>query len=125
MSQYFLNSFRSFEKNINVKVDVFNYATKSDIKNISHVDTLSFALKTNLANLKTEVDKLDVDKLVSIPADLSELSNVIKNFVKNTLYDKLAAKVSNIDTNDFALKTTYQTDNTEIENKIPDTSGLV
>ena len=125
MSQYFLNSFRSFEKNINVKVDLFNYATKSDIKNISHVDTLSFALKTNLANLKTEVDKLDVDKLVSIPADLSELSNVIKNFVKNTLYDKLAAKVSNIDTNDFALKTTYQTDNTEIENKIPDTSGLV
>ena len=56
---------------------------------------------------------------------MSELSNVIKNFVKNTLYDKLAAKVSNIDTNDFALKTTYQTDNTEIENKIPDTSGLV
>ena len=81
MSQYFLNSFRSFEKNINVKVDLFNYATKSDIKNISHVDTLSFALKTNLANLKTEVDRLDIEKLVHVSVDLSKLSDIVKNDV--------------------------------------------
>ena len=69
MSKYFPKSFRSFGKNINVKVDLSNYATKTDIKNISHVDTSSFALETNLANLKTEVDKLDIDKLVPVPVD--------------------------------------------------------
>ena len=64
---------------INVKVDLSNYATKTDIKNISHVDTSSFALKTNLANLKTKVDKLDSDKLVPVPVDLSKLSDLVKN----------------------------------------------
>ena len=74
-----------------------NYATKADIKNISHVDTSSFALKTNLANLKTEVDKLDIDKLAPVPADLSKLSDVAKNdVVKTTVYDKLVAKVNAI-----------------------------
>ena len=81
MSQYFPKSFRSFGRNVNVKVDLSNYATKTDIKDISHADTLSFALKTNLANLKTEVDNLDIDKLVSIPGDLSKLGNVLKNGV--------------------------------------------
>ena len=57
MSKYFSKSFRSFGRNINAKVDLSNYATKTDIKNISHDDTSSFALKTNLVNLKTEVDK--------------------------------------------------------------------
>ena len=66
-----------------------NYATKTDIKNISHVDTSSFALKTNLASLKTEVDKLGIGKVVPISADLTKLSNVVKNdVVKKTLYDK-------------------------------------
>ena len=73
MSQYFPKLFRSFERNINVKVDLSNYATKTDIKNILHVDTSSFARKTNLASLKTEVDKLDIDKLVPVPVDLSKL----------------------------------------------------
>ena len=63
MSQYFPKPFRSFGRNINVKVDLSNYSTKADIKNISHVDTSCFALKTNLANLKSEVDKLDINKL--------------------------------------------------------------
>ena len=63
MRKYFPKSFRSFGRNINVKVDLFNYATKTDLKNVTHVDTSSFALKTNLASLKTEVDKLDIDKL--------------------------------------------------------------
>ena len=81
MSQYFPKTFKSFEGNINVKVDLSNYATKSDIKNISHVDTSGFALKTNLASLKTEVDKLDIDKLVPVLVDLSKLSDVVKNYV--------------------------------------------
>ena len=83
MSQYFPKPFRSFGANINVKIDFSNYATKSDIKKISHVDTSSFALKTNLACLKTEVDKLDIDKLVPVPVDLNKLSDVVKkDFVK-------------------------------------------
>ena len=70
--------YEAFGRYINVKVDLSNYATKADIKNISHVDTSSFALKINLANLKTEVDKLDIDKLVPVPTDLSKLSTVVK-----------------------------------------------
>ena len=102
-----------------------NYETKADIKNISH-DTSSFALKTNLVNLKTGVDKLDIDKLVPVPVDLSKLSDVVKNNVaKKDVYDKLVAKVNNIDTSAFVLKTKYDTDKLELENKIPGTSGLV
>ena len=67
MSQYFPKPFKSFGGNINVKVDLSNYATKPDLKIVAHVDTSSFALKTDLANLKTEVDKLDIDKLVLVP----------------------------------------------------------
>ena len=97
MSQYFPKPFRSFGGNINVKVDLSNYATKTDLKNVTHVDTSSFALKTHLASLKTEVDKLDINKLVPVPADLSKLSDVNKNdVVKKTVNDKLVAKVNNI-----------------------------
>ena len=81
MSQYFPKPYEPFGGVINVKVDLSNYATKSDIKNISHVDTSSFALKTNLTSLKTEVDKLHIDKLVTLPVDLSKLSDVVKNDV--------------------------------------------
>ena len=77
MIQYFPMPFRGFGGNINVKVDLSNYATKSDLKNVTHVDTSSFALKTNLASLKTEVDKLDIDKLATVPVDLSKLSDVV------------------------------------------------
>ena len=126
MSQYFPKRFRSFGRNMNVKVNLSNYATKTDLKNISHVDTSSFALKTNLASLKTEVDKLDIGKLVPVPADLSKLSDVVKNDVaKKPLYDKLAATVNNIDTNTFVLKTKYQTDKVELEKKIPDITDFV
>ena len=126
MSQYFPKPYEPFGGDINVKVDLSNYATKADIKNISHVDTSSFALNTNLANLKTEVDKLDIDKLVPILADLSKLSDVVKNdVVKKDVYDKLVTKVTNMDTNVFVLKTKYDTDKSELENKIPDTTGFV
>ena len=126
MSQYFPKPFRSFGGNINVKVDLLNYATKFDLKNVAHVDTSSFALKTNLASLKIEVDKLDIDKLVLVPVDLSKLSDAVKNYVvKNAVYDKLVAKVNNIDTSGFVLKTKYQTDKSELENKIPGAIDLV
>ena len=96
MSEYFPKSFRNFGRNINVKVDLSNYATKADIKNISQIDTSSFVLKSNLASLKTGVDKLDIDKLVPVPVDLSKLSNAVKNeVVKKYVYDKLVAKVNN------------------------------
>ena len=125
MSEYFPKP-SSHEENIKVKTDLTNYATKEDVKNISHLDTSSFALKPNLSSLKTEVDKLDIDKFVPIPNDLSKLSNVVKNdVVKKTDHNKLVAKVDNIDTNDFVLKTKYSTDKGELENKIPDSSGLV
>ena len=85
MSEYFPKSFISFGRNINVKVDLSNYATKTDIKNISHVDTC-ISLKTNLANLKTEVDNLDIDRLAPVPTDLSKLSNVVKDDVVKKLH---------------------------------------
>ena len=110
MRQYFPKPYEPFGGDINVKVDLSNYATKADIKNISHVDTSRFALKTNLANLKTEVDKLDIDKLVPVPVDLSKLSDVAKNdILKKAEYDKLVSKVNNIDTSKFVLKTKYDT----------------
>ena len=126
MQTYFPKPFNlNFGDSIKVKIDLNNYATKTDIKNISDADTSSFAPKANLANLKAEVDKLDVDKLVPIPVDLSKLSDVVKNdVVKKTVYNKLIAKVDNIDTSDFVLKTKYNTDKTELEKEIPDTSGL-
>ena len=80
MSQYF--STPSSHKENKVQIDLSNYATKKDIKDITHVDTSNFALKTNLSSLKTEVDKLDIDKLATVPVDLSKLSNVVKNVVK-------------------------------------------
>ena len=83
-------------------------------------------LKTNLASLKAEDDKLDIDKLVPVPVDLSKISDAVKNdVVKKGVYDKLVAKVDNIDTSGFVLKTKYDTDKSELENKVPDTGGLV
>ena len=125
MSQYFPKLYEPFGGDINVRVDLPNYATKTDIKNISHIDTSSFALKSNLASLKTEVDKLDIDKLVPVPVDLSKLSDLVKNVVKKTAYDKLVAEVNSIDTSGFVLKAKYDRGNSEIENKISDTSRLV
>ena len=126
MSQYFSKPYEPFGEDINVKTDLSNYVTKADIKNVSHVDTSSFALKTNLANLKTKVDKLDIDKLVPLPVDLSKLSDVVKNnVVKKGVYGKLVTKVNDIDTSGFVLRTKYDTDKSEWENKIADTSDLV
>ena len=126
MSRFLPKPFRSFGRNIKVKVDLSNYATKADIKNISHVDTSSFALKRNLTNLKIEVDKLDIDKLVPVPVDLSKLSDVVKSdVVKKTVYDKSVGKVNSIHTIRFILKTKYGTDKSELEKKVPNLTDLV
>ena len=89
MSQYFPKPYEPFGGDIIVKVDLSNYATKMYLKNASHVDVSSFALKSNLASLKTEVDKIDADKLKTVPVDLAKLSNVVKNdVVKKIEYNK-------------------------------------
>ena len=120
MSQYFPKPYEPFGGDSNVKVDISNYATKTDLKNVTHVDVSSFALKSNLASLKTKVDKLDIDKFAPVPVDLTKLSDVIKNdVVKKTVYDKLVAKVNTIDTG-FVFKTTHDTDKSDLEKKISD-----
>ena len=109
MSQNFPKPYGPFGGDINVKVDLSNYATKTNFKKLLHLDVSSFALKSNLASLKTEVDKSGIDKLVSIPVDLSKLSDVVKNdVVKKTEYNKLVTKVDNIDTTNFVKKSKYE-----------------
>ena len=133
MSQYFPKPYGPFKGKINVKVDLSNYATKTDLKNISHIDVSSYALKSNLASLKTEVDKLDIDKLTPVPSDLAKLSNVVEHrVVKKTEYDKLVNKVNGIDTTNFVSRTKYEKDGSDFEDKInkvdkkiPDVGDLI
>ena len=132
MSQYF-PPYRSSRGDIKVELDLSNYATKTDLKNVTHVDVSSFAPKTILASLKTEVDKIDADKLKTVPVDLAKLSNVVKNdVVKKTEYNSLKTKVDSIDTTNFVLKAKYEKDGSDfkdkiskIDKKIPDVSHLV
>ena len=152
MSTYY-PPYKSSSNNIKVELDLSNYATKNDLKNITHVDLSSFASKTNLPALKIEVDKIDADKLKTTPVDLAKLTNAVQNdLVKKTDYntkvtstetqiagltkntvDNLAdiTKLKAIDTNNFVLKTKLASDVTNLENKIntvakkiPDISGL-
>ena len=124
MSQYFIQ-YGSSGRNIKVKLDLSNYATKTDLKNITHVDVSSFASKANLATLKSEVDKLDIDKLTPVPNDFAKLSNVVKNdVVKKTEYNKLVPEVDNIDTTGFVWKTKYDAVNLKIEKIIKQGSGV-
>ena len=133
MSKYFPKRYKPFGRDINVKVDLSNYATKTDLKNVSHVDVSSFALKLNLASLKTEVDQIDADKLKAVPVDLAKLSNLVKNdVVKKTEYNKLVTKVDNIDTTNFVKKNKYEKEGSDFEDKInkidkklPDVTSLV
>ena len=118
MSEYFPTS-RRFRKDIKVKLDLSNYGTKIDLKNVTHVDVSSFASKTNLASLKTEVDKINADKLKTVPVDLAKLSNVVKNdIVKKAEYNNFKTKVDSIDTTNFVLKTIYEKDGSDFEDKI-------
>ena len=123
MSQYFPKPYAAFSGDIKVKVDLSNYATKADIKYISHVDTSSFALKTNLATLKTGVDKLDIHKWKPFPDDLGKLSKMVENdIVKEADYHAKTTEIENKipDTSNLATKASSNT----VKNKIPDTSGL-
>ena len=121
MSQYF-PPYRSSSHNVKVELDLSNCATKDEVKNITHVDVSSYATKTNLAALKTEVDKIDTDKLKTVPDDLAKLSNVVKNeVVKKTDFsaDNYVTRTKfSIDTNSLDDKID------KVEKKIPDVSGL-
>ena len=133
MSQYFPKPYEPFGGDINGEVDLSNYAAKTDLKNVSHIDVSSFVLKSNLASLTTEIDKIDAVKLKTIRVDLAKLSNVVKNDVaKKFEYNKLVTKVDNIDTTNFVKKTKYEKDGTDFEDKInkidkkiPDITSLV
>ena len=115
MSNYFRRRYKHFDGDISVKVDLSNYATKTDLKNVSRVDVSSFAV----ASLKTEVDKIDADKLKTLLVDLAKLSNVVKNdVIKKTEYDKLVAKVNGIDNTNFVSKTKYKKNGSDFEEKI-------
>ena len=138
MSSQYYPQYKSFSNNI--KVELTNYVTKTDLKNIMHTDVSSFASKTNLAALKTEVDKIDVDKLKTVPTDLAKLTNAVENdLVKKTDYntkvtsiesqiagvskntvDNLAdmTKLKAVDASNFVLKTKLASDVTTLENKI-------
>ena len=116
MSNYFRRRYKRFDGDISAKGDLSNYATKTDLKNVSHVDVSSLALKSHLASLKTEVDKIDADKLKTVPVDLSKLSDVVENdVIKKTEYDKLVAKVNGIDNTNFVSRTKYEKDESHFE----------
>ena len=115
MNQYFPKPSEQFEGDINDKVNLFDYVTKADIKNFF----TCWCFTCFLVSLKAEVDQLDIDKLVPIPVDLNKLGDVVKNdIVKKTAYDKLVVKVNNIDTSGFDLKTNYETNKSELKNKV-------
>ena len=139
MSQYY-PPYKNSSNNIKVELDLVNYATKTDLKNITHVDVSSFASKTNLAALKTEVDKIDADKLKTTPADLAKLTNAVEHYVvkkidyntkvtgieaqiagltENTI-DNLAdiTKLKAIDTNSFVTRTKFSADTNALDDKI-------
>ena len=116
--QYFPRPFRSFGGNINVKVDFSNYATKTDLKNVTHVDTSNFCTKSNFSQSKNWSWSIRHWQTSISPCHFSKLSDVVKNdVVEKIVFDKLAAKVNNIDTCDFVLKIKYQTDKAELEKK--------
>ena len=103
-----------------------NYITKPNFKKGVRIDTSKLVAKSDLTSLKAEVDKLDIDTLISVPVGLSKSSDVVKSYiVKKTVYDKLVAKVNNMDTSGFVLKTKYDTDKSDLQKKLRDTSGLV
>ena len=121
MSTYY-PPYKSSSSNVKVELDLTNYTAKTDLKNITHVDTSSYALKTNLAALKTEVDKTDTDKLKTVPDDFAKLSNVVKNEV---------VKKTDFRADNYVTKTKFSADTNALDDKIdkgdkkiPDVSGL-
>ena len=128
MSRYF-PPYNNYSKNIKVKLDLSNYATKTDLNNVTHVDVSSLKAE---ATLKAEVDKIDTNKLKTVPDDLAKLSNVVKNdTVKRTEFTLLKTKVDGIDTDNFVSRTKFEKDIKDLDDtidlfgkRIPDVSGL-
>ena len=119
MSSQYFPPYENFSQNVKVELDLSSYATKKYIKDITHLDTSSYALKTNLAALKTEVDNIDTDKLKTVPNNLAKLSNVDENdVVKKTGYNTLKNKVDAIDTSGFVTRTKFTTDTNALDDKI-------
>ena len=140
MSSQYFPPYRGTSNNIKVQLDLTNYAAKDDVKNITHVNVSSYATKTNLVALKGEVDKMDTDKLKTVPADLAKLSNVIKNdVVKKTDYNTKVTSIENqiagvtknmvdnladitklkaVDTSNFVAKTKFTADVNALDDKI-------
>ena len=118
MNEYFPPSRRRFRGDIKVKLDLSNYATKADLKNVTHVNVGSFASKTNLVSLKTEVDKLDIPKLCTIPADLAKLTNKVANDLEETDFNALGKKLTNNKTGQDNLQTTVQNNHLTTETSI-------
>ena len=108
MSTYY-PPYKSSSENIKVGLDLTNYATKTDLKNITHTDVSSFASKTNLSALKSKVDKIDLDKLKTVPDDLAKLSNVVKNEV---------VKETDFSADDYVKKTKFSGDINSLDDKI-------
>ena len=124
-TQYFL-PYKTGDIKVDLDLDLSNYVTKTDLKNVTHVDTSNFALKTNIASLKTEVDKLDIYKLVPVPNDLAKLSNVVKNdVVTKAQFRTLVSKVNSIDATDFVKKAIYDTDKLCLEKNLSDINGII
>ena len=131
MIQYFRKPYDRFGENVKVELYLSNYANLSNLKGVTGVDTSNITVtgvntsniiaKSDLGSLKAEIDKIDTTKLKTVPIDLSKLSNVVNNeVVKNSMYDKLVAKLNAIDSSEFVLKSKYDTDKSDLENKIND-----
>ena len=115
-SQYFPKPYELFERNSNAKDEFSNYATKTDLEEATGVDTSKLAAKSDLTSLKTEIDKIDIEKFKTVPVKLCKLRNVVNNeVVEKTVYGKLVVKVNNIGTSGLVLKTKYNTDKSSLE----------
>ena len=126
MSQCFPKPYEPFGREINVKVDLSNYATKADLKNATGIDTSKLAAKSDLVSLKAEVDKLDIGKLKNVPTNLSNLKSKVDKLdigkLETTPVD--LSKLSNAVKNDVVKKYVYNTKIKNIENEIPDSTNV-
>ena len=125
MSEYFPKP-NSLEANVKIELDLSNYATKTSLKNETKVDKLSFAKKTDLANLKSGVDKINIDKLKTVPSGLSNLNSKVHKYDVDKLVPVSVdlSKLSDVVKNDVVKKDLYTAKIKNVEDKIPDITNL-